>query len=47
MWTVVAGADDGGGVHTCVGPTLSSRADDGAPLLDRVSCIPLFKKKLF
>jgi hypothetical protein len=31
---VVAGADDGGSVHACVGPMLSSHADDGAPSSD-------------
>jgi hypothetical protein len=43
---VVAEADDGGGVHVCVGPTSSSRADDGAPSSDLISCISLFKKLL-
>jgi hypothetical protein len=40
----VDGADDGGGVHACVGSTLSTRAGDGAPpSLDPVSCISLFQ----
>jgi hypothetical protein len=42
----VAGADDGSNVHACVGPTLSSRADDDAPSLDPMSCISLFKKTI-
>jgi hypothetical protein len=36
---VVSGANDGGGMHTCVGPTSSSRADDDAPSSDPMSCI--------
>jgi hypothetical protein len=40
----VARANDGGGVHTCVGPTSSSHMDDGS--LDPMSCISLFLKKL-
>jgi hypothetical protein len=39
---MVARADDGGGVHACVGPTSSSRADDSAPSSDPMSCISLF-----
>jgi hypothetical protein len=31
---MVAEADDGGGVHACVGPTSSSRANDDAPSSD-------------
>jgi hypothetical protein len=46
MSTVVARADDRGGVHACVGPTSSSRADSGAPSSDLMSCISLFKKLL-
>jgi hypothetical protein len=45
-WIVVAGADNGGSVHASVGPTLSSRANGGAPLSDLVSCISLFKKTI-
>jgi hypothetical protein len=40
---VVVGANDGGGVHACVGPMSRSRADDGAPSSDLVSCIYLLK----
>jgi hypothetical protein len=43
---VVAGAVDGGGVNSCVGPTSSIHVDDGAPSLDPSSCISLFKKLL-
>jgi hypothetical protein len=39
---VVAGADDGGGMRACVGPTSSSRADGGAPSSDPMSYISLF-----
>jgi hypothetical protein len=39
---VVAGANDGGGVHACVGPTSSSHADGSAPSSDPMSCISLF-----
>jgi hypothetical protein len=38
---VVAGADDRGDVHACVGPTLSSMVDGGALSLDSVSYISL------
>jgi hypothetical protein len=41
---MVAGADDGSGMHTCVGPTLSSRAEGSALSSDPISCISLFKK---
>jgi hypothetical protein len=40
---VVSGANDGGSVYTCVGPTSSSRADDDAPSSDPMSCISLLK----
>jgi hypothetical protein len=40
---MVGGADDGGGVHACVGPTSSSRADGSAPSSNPVSCISLLK----
>jgi hypothetical protein len=46
MSTVVARADDRGGVHACVGPTSSSRADSGPPSSDLMSCISLFKKTI-
>jgi hypothetical protein len=36
---VVGGAGDGGSVHACVGPTLSSHTDSGAPSSDPISCI--------
>jgi hypothetical protein len=39
---MAARADDGGGVHACVGRMSSSLEDDGAPSLDLVSCISLF-----
>jgi hypothetical protein len=39
---MVTRANDGGGMHTCVGPTSSSRTDGGAPLSDLVTCISLF-----
>jgi hypothetical protein len=42
----VAGVNDGGGVHACVGSTSSSRADSGASSLDPVNCISLFKKTI-
>jgi hypothetical protein len=44
---VVAGADDGGDVRACVGPTSSSRADGGAPSSDPMSYISLFKKNYY
>jgi hypothetical protein len=44
---VLVGAYVGGGVHACVGPTLSSRADGGALSSDPVSCISLFKKNYY
>jgi hypothetical protein len=40
---MVAGVDDGSNMHTCVGPTSSSRADASAPSSNPVSCISLFK----
>jgi hypothetical protein len=43
---VVAGADDGGGIHACVRPTSSSRADGGAPSSDSINCIFYLKKLL-
>jgi hypothetical protein len=43
---MVDGAGDGGGVHECVGPTSSSRADGCAPSSDPTSCISLFKKTI-
>jgi hypothetical protein len=43
---VVTGANDGGGVHACVGPISSSRADGGAPSSDPVNYISLFKKAI-
>jgi hypothetical protein len=39
----VPGADGGCGMHACVGSTLSSRADDGTPSSNPMSCISLFK----
>jgi hypothetical protein len=42
----VAGTDDGGGVHACVGTMLSSRADGDAPSSDPISYIFYFKKLL-
>jgi hypothetical protein len=36
----------GGGVHACVGPMMSSRADSVAPSSNPVSCISLFKKTI-
>jgi hypothetical protein len=36
---VVAGANDGGSVHACVVPMLSSYTDSGASSSDPVSCI--------
>jgi hypothetical protein len=41
---VVATADDGGGMHACVGPTLNSHVDNSAPSSDLMSCISLFNK---
>jgi hypothetical protein len=41
---VVAGADDIGGMHACVGPTWTSHVDGGAPSSDPMSYISLFKK---
>jgi hypothetical protein len=43
---MVAGVDDGDGVHACVDPTSSSRSDGGAPLSDLMNCISLFKKSI-
>jgi hypothetical protein len=43
---VVARADDGGGVHACVGPTSSSHADGNTLSSDLMNCISLFKKLL-
>jgi hypothetical protein len=40
---VVAGADDGGGMYACVGPTLTSRVNDSAPSSDSMCCISLSK----
>jgi hypothetical protein len=40
---VVAEADDGGGVHACVDPTSSSRADSDAPSSDPMSYMHSFK----
>jgi hypothetical protein len=39
-------ADDGDGVHACVGPTSSTRAGGGALSSDPVSCISLLNTKL-
>jgi hypothetical protein len=38
---VVAGTDDGGGMHACVGPMSSSHADDDASSSDSMNYIPL------
>jgi hypothetical protein len=43
---VVARADDGGGLLACVGPTSSNHVDNGAPSLDPINYISLFKKLL-
>jgi hypothetical protein len=43
---VVAGADDGGGIHACVRPTSSSRVDGGAPSSDSINCIFYLKKTI-
>jgi hypothetical protein len=43
----VAGVDDGGGMHACVGPTSSNRVDGGAISSDLVSYISLFKNILY
>jgi hypothetical protein len=40
---VVAGADDGGGIHACVSSMSSSRVDDSDPSLDPMSYISLLK----
>jgi hypothetical protein len=42
----VAGANDGGRVHACVGPTLSSHVNYDSPSSHQLSCISLFKKLL-
>jgi hypothetical protein len=44
---VVATADDGGGMHACVGPTLNSHVDNSAPSSDLMSCISLFNKNYY
>jgi hypothetical protein len=44
---MVVGADVGGSVHACVGPTSSSRVDGDAPSSDLMSCISLFKKNYY
>jgi hypothetical protein len=44
--TVMAGGDDGGDVHACVSPTLSSHADGSAPSSDPMSYISLYSKLL-
>jgi hypothetical protein len=43
---VVVGVDNGDDVYACVGPTLSSLADGGAPSLDLINYISLFKKSI-
>jgi hypothetical protein len=43
---VVTGADDGGGLHACVGPTSSSCADGDVSSSDPMSCISLFKNTI-
>jgi hypothetical protein len=40
----VAGADDGGDIHACVGPTSSNCAGGGAPSSNPLNCIFLFKE---
>jgi hypothetical protein len=42
----VTRVDDGGNVHACMGPTLSSRADGGALSSDPVNYIFYLKKLL-
>jgi hypothetical protein len=42
----VAGADDGGDIHACVGPTSSNCAGGGAPSSNPLNCIFYLKKTI-